>query len=183
MALTQAELDRIMGKQSVVQRAFEANQPTISAQRPSSPSLSSISNVLEAIRKPLDVYGLKKNIPVIGGTTFADVTGLNQIAPLSQDVAYGRPVMRGGSLQTMQADPRLAGLIDFIPAAAVAAKGGQVAAKAGLKEVAKQIEAGTGVFGKGTIDPRMYVYLPDTPKSRNPLVGTRFVSESANKPS
>lgn len=53
-------------------------------------------------------------------------------------------------------------------------------AKAGLKEVARQIETGTGVFGKGTIDPRMYVYLPDTPTKPNPLVGTRFVSESAN---
>lgn len=51
-------------------------------------------------------------------------------------------------------------------------------AKAGLKEVARQIETGTGVFGKGTIDPRMYVYLPDTPKNRNPLVGTRFESQA-----
>lgn len=53
-------------------------------------------------------------------------------------------------------------------------------AKAGAREIAKQIETGTGVFGKGTIDPRMYMYLPDTPTKPNPLVGTRFVSESAN---
>lgn len=29
-------------------------------------------------------------------------------------------------------------------------------ARAGAREIAKQIETGTGVFGKGTIDPRMY---------------------------
>jgi hypothetical protein len=180
MALTQADLNRILNSQGAVQRAFDANQPTVSAQRPSSPSLSGIANVLNAIRQPLDVYGLNKNIPIIGGMTAADVTGLNQVAPLTEDVAYGRPVMRGGSLQTMQADPRLAGLVDFIPTAALAAKGGQVAAKAGLKEVARQIETGTGAFGKGTIDPRMYAYLPDVPSKPNPLVGTRFATEPAN---
>jgi hypothetical protein len=180
MALTQKDLDRILNSQGAVQRAFDANQPTVTAQRPSSPSLSGIANVLNAIRQPLDVYGLNKNIPVVGGMTAADVTGLNQVAPLTEDIAYGRPVMRGGSLQTMQPDPRLAGFLDFIPAAGLAAKGGQVAAKAGLKEVARQIETGTGAFGKGTIDPRMYAYLPDTPMSPNPLVGNRFVSESAN---
>ena len=177
MALTQADLDRILGTRPTAQGIFNANQPSVSAQRPSSPSLSAIANVLNTIRQPLDVYGLNKNIPVVGGITAADVTGLNQVAPLAEDVAYGRPVVRGGSLQTMQADPRLAGLVDFIPAAGLAAKGGQVAAKAGAREIARQIETGTGVFGKNTIDPRMYAYLPDTPKNPNPLVGTRFVSK------
>lgn len=32
-------------------------------------------------------------------------------------------------------------------------------AKAGAREIAKQIETGTGVFGKGTIDPRMYMLV------------------------
>jgi hypothetical protein len=178
MALTQKDLDRILNSQGAVQRAFDANQPTVTAQRPSSPSLQGIANVLNAIRQPLDVYGLNKNIPLVGGMTAADVTGLNQVAPLTEDIAYGRPVMRGGSLQTMQADPRLAGFVDLIPTAALATKGGKAAAKAGLKEVARQIETGTGAFGKGTIDPRMYAYLPDTPKNRNPLVGTRFESQA-----
>jgi hypothetical protein len=180
MALTQADLDRILGRNPTAQDIFNANQPSVSAQRPSSPSLSAIANVMESIRKPLDAYEIKKNIPVVGGTTFADVTGLNQVAPLTQDVAYGRPVVRGGSLQTMQADPRLAGLVDFIPATGLAAKGGQIGAKAGAREIARQIETGTGIFGKGTIDPRMYAYLPDTPKSPNPEVGTRFVREDLN---
>jgi hypothetical protein len=51
-------------------------------------------------------------------------------------------------------------------------------AKAGAREIARQIETGTGLFGKATIDPRMYAYLPDTPKNRNPLVGTRFESQA-----
>jgi len=178
MALTQEQLNRILGRESVVQRAFNENRPTVSTQKPNSPSLSAISNVLDTIRKPLNVYGLNKNIPVVGGTTFADVTGLNQIAPLTQDVAYGQPLMRGGSLQTMQADPRLAGLVDFIPAVGGAAKLSQVGAKAGLKEIARQIQEGTGIIGRNIIDPRMYAYLPDTPSKPNPLVGTRFVSES-----
>jgi hypothetical protein len=178
MALTQADLDRILGTRPTAQGIFNANQPSVSAQRPSSPSLSAIANVLNTIRQPLDVYGLNKNIPVVGGITAADVTGLNQVAPLAEDVAYGRPVVRGGSLQTMQADPRLAGVLDFIPAAGLAAKGGQVAAKAGAREIARQIETGTGAFGKGTIDPRMYVYKPTFPSKPLPEgVGSTFERE------
>lgn len=178
--LTKEDIDKILGNQSIVSRVIQSNQPTVSAQKPSSYTVDALSNVLDMIRKPLDVYGLNKNIPLVGGTTVADVTGLNQVAPLAKDVAYGRPVVRGGSLQTMQADPRLAGVLDFVPAAGLATKAGTAGAKAGLKEIARQIETGTGIFGKGTIDPRMYAYLPDKPSKPNPLVGTRFETESLN---
>ena len=48
-------------------------------------------------------------------------------------------------------------------------------AKAGAREIARQIETGTGVFGKGTIDPRMYVYKPTFPSKPLPEgVGSTF---------
>lgn len=180
--LTQKEIDKILGNQSIVSRVLQSNQPTVSAQLPSSYTADALSNVLNMIRQPLDVYGLDKNIPLVGGMTFADVTGLNQIAPLTKDVAYGRPVVRGGSLQTMQADPRLAALVDFVPAAGVATKAGKAATKAGLKEVARQIETGTGVFGNVTIDPRMYVYKPTSPSKPLPEgVGSTYEREQVRE--
>jgi len=51
-------------------------------------------------------------------------------------------------------------------------------AKAGAREIARQIETGTGVFGKGTIDPRMYVYKPTFPSKPLPEgVGSTFERE------
>lgn len=180
--LTQQDIDKILGNQSIVSKVMQSNQPSVSAQKPSSYTVDALSNVLDMIRKPLDVYGLNKNIPLVGGTTFADITGLNQVAPLAKDVAYGRPVVSGGSLQTMQADPRLAALVDFVPAAGVATKAGKTATKAGLKEIARQIETGTGVFGKGTIDPRMYVYKPTSPSKPLPEgVGSTYEREQVRE--
>ena len=49
--------------------------------------------------------------------------------------------------------------------------------KSYLRAIAKQIEEGTGIYGKMAIDPKMYAYLPDTPLNPNPEVGTRFVRE------
>lgn len=55
-------------------------------------------------------------------------------------------------------------------------------AKAGAREIAKQIETGTGVFGKGTIDPRMYVYKPTFPSKPLPEgVGSTFEREQVKE--
>jgi hypothetical protein len=46
---------------------------------------------------------------------------------------------------------------DIVPVAGAATKGATTLAKAGAKEVARQIETGTGVIGRNTMDPRMYI--------------------------
>jgi hypothetical protein len=178
MALTQEQLNRILGKQSVVQRAFNENRPTVSTQKPSNDVLNAYARGLEIAASPLNVYSVNKNVPLVGGMTAADFIGANDVQSLAQDVSYGKPIVSGGSLQTSKFDPRLMALADFIPTVGAATKVGGLGAKAGAREIARQIETGTGLFGKATIDPRMYAYLPDTPKNRNPLVGTRFESQA-----
>lgn len=68
----------------------------------------------------------------------------------------------------------ITGVSDVMPAAAL----GSLGAKAGAKEIAHQIETGTGVFGKATIDPRMYAYKPTFPSKPLPEgVGQTFERE------
>lgn len=161
MAITQAELDRILGKQSVVQRAFSENRPTVSAQKPSNDALNAWARGIEIAASPLNVYSVNKNVPLVGGMTAADFVGANDVQSLAQDVSYGKPVVSGGSLQTSKFDPRLMALADFVPAVGAGTKAAGVGAKATAKIIGKQIENGTGVFGKLTPDIRMYVLPPE----------------------
>ena len=115
----------------------------------------------------------------------AGVRGYNQLSGMNpQDFAKSALLMQSGTLPFLPKDMRnqyvntalqgITGTADVFPAAVIGGAG----AKAGAREIARQIESGTGLFGRNIIDPRMYAYLPDTPSKPNPLVGTRFVSES-----
>jgi hypothetical protein len=68
--------------------------------------------------------------------------------------------------------------LNAIPFAGTAAKGALKGAKYLGKEALRQGYEGTGLLGKIAPDIKMYAYLPNTPTKPNPLVGTRFVSES-----
>lgn len=67
--------------------------------------------------------------------------------------------------------------INAIPFAGTAAKGVVKGAKYLGKEALRQGYEGTGLLGKIAPDMKMYAYLPDTPSKPNALVGTRFVSK------
>jgi hypothetical protein len=137
------------------------------------PVTASLASVLDLIKKPLDYYAVDKRVPLVGGQSAADLIGLTGTQSLVQDFSQGKPMMRNGLPDERFIDA--AGMIPMIKPATVGA--GQAAKYLG-KEALRQIETGTGLLGKGTIDPRMYAYLPDTPKNRNPLVGTRFESQA-----
>jgi len=115
----------------------------------------------------------------------AGVRGYNQLSGMNpQDLAKSALLMQSGALPFLPKDMRnqyvntalqgITGAADIFPATVIGGAG----AKAGAREIARQIESGTGLFGRNIIDPRMYAYLPDTPKNRNPLVGTRFESQA-----
>ena len=131
--------------------------PEMGEVKPKYPALNAWSKGLELAAAPFDKYALDKRIPLVGGMTAADLTGMNDVASLAKDVSYGDPVVRGKSLQTSKIDPRLLAVADIVPVAGAAAKGATTLAKAGAKEVARQVETGTGVIGRNTMDPRMYI--------------------------
>jgi hypothetical protein len=137
------------------------------------PVTASIASVLGLIKKPLDYYALNKDIPLVGGQSAADLTGLTGTQSLIQDFSQGKPMMRDGLPDERFIDA--AGMIPMIKPAAVGA--GQAAKYLG-KEALRQGYEGTGLLGKIAPDVKMYAYLPNTPTKPNPLVGTRFTRES-----
>jgi hypothetical protein len=82
MAITQEQLNRILGKQSVVQRAFNENRPTVT-----NTPRNIISGTYADLLKPLT-----NNL--VGDIVLGDVQrGLNS-------ASYGQPLTTGGSVQT-----------------------------------------------------------------------------------
>jgi hypothetical protein len=99
------------------------------------------------------------NMPYLGG-----LGGLllGQAPEYLQDVSYGMPAFRGGNvatggLGTLAPDTRMLDVATLPFVGAGAAKAGQVGAKTLGKEVARQVETGTGLLGSNVLDPRQYV--------------------------
>jgi len=98
------------------------------------------------------------NVPYLGG-----LGGLllGQAPEYLQDVSYGMPAFRGGNvatggLGTLTPDTRMLDVATLPFVGAGAAKAGQVGAKTLGKEVARQVETGTGLIGSNVLDPRQY---------------------------
>ena len=137
------------------------------------PATASLASVLDLIKQPLDYYAVDKRVPLVGGQSAADLIGLTGTQSIIQDFSQGKPMMRDGLPDERFIEA--AGMIPMIKPAAVGA--GQAAKYLG-KEALRQIETGTGLLGKGTIDPRMYVYKPTSPSKPLPEgVGSTFERE------
>jgi hypothetical protein len=102
------------------------------------------------------------NLPYVGG-----LGGLlfGQAPQYLQDVSYGMPAFRGGNvatggLGTLTPDTRMLDVATLPFVGAGAAKAGQVGAKTLGKEVARQVETGTGLLGSNVLDPRQYALPP-----------------------
>lgn len=96
------------------------------------------------------------NLPYVGG-----LGGLlfGQAPQYLQDVSYGMPLLRGGNvatggLGTITPDTRMLDVATLPFVGAGAAKAGQVGAKTLGKEVARQVETGTGLLGSRVMNPR-----------------------------
>jgi len=86
---------------------------------------------------------------------------LGQAPEYLQDVSYGMPAFRGGNvatggLGTLTPDTRMLDVATLPFVGAGAAKAGQLGAKTLGKEVARQVETGTGILGSNVLDPRQY---------------------------
>lgn len=83
MALTQAELDRILNSRGIVQRVFDANQPTVT-----NTPRSMVSGTWADILKP------------IVSNPVGEFVGAADVQRALDSASYGKPLTTGGSVQT-----------------------------------------------------------------------------------
>ena len=113
--------------------------------------LGGVADLLAPVSEFADRDKLPDSIPLLGGMSFADLSGLKGAQSLVNDMSYGTPPIRGASLQTAKVDPRV---LDLAGVSGAMIPVGKALGKAALREGARQIETGTGI-GRAALDPRM----------------------------
>jgi hypothetical protein len=113
---------------------------------------------LQAIADPLNQYRLPESTPLIGGISAADFTGLTGAQGVLQDFSKGN--LQSGDMRMFD----LLGLgAGAVPVAKTALKGGGLLGK----EALRQMNEGTGLLGKATIDSRINIVPVDVAKQFN----------------
>jgi hypothetical protein len=112
------------------------------------PVTRALGRGLQAIADPLNQYRLPESMPVVGGISAADFTGLTGAQGVLQDFSKGD--LQSGDMRMFD----LLGLgAGAVPVAKTALKGGGLLGK----EALRQMNEGTGLLSKVTIDPKMNV--------------------------
>ena len=123
-----------------------------------------LADAMQPVSEFADEFKVKQDVPLIGGMSAADFTGLKGAFGLADDASYGKYPIRGASLQTAKVDPRVIDAMGFAGALMPVAKN---VGKAALGEVARQIHTGTGI-GRATLNPRMNMEAEGIPKFPQP---------------
>jgi hypothetical protein len=119
-----------------------------------------IADVLRPAKEYLEKYEIIPQIPLIGGTDLAEITGVKGAQTLAEDISYGYKPIRNlerGKLQASYFDPRLAEAVDLGATALGGVGLAKNLGKTAIKEGMRQIETGTGMLGRNVINPRMNV--------------------------
>ena len=119
-----------------------------------------LADAMQPVSEFADEFKVKQDVPLIGGMSAADFTGLKGAFGLADDASYGKYPIRGASLQTAKVDPRVIDAMGIAGALMPVAKN---VGKAALREGARQIETGTGI-GRAALNPRMEIVPNNIPK-------------------
>lgn len=117
---------------------------------PQNSFLGGVANFLAPVSEFADRDKLPGSIPLLGGMSAADLSGLKGTESLVRDMSYGKFPISGASLQTAKVDPRV---LDVAGVSGAMIPVGKALGKAALREGARQIETGTGI-GRAALDPR-----------------------------
>jgi len=115
------------------------------------PLTGAVATGLNFLKQPLDQYALDNRVPLVGGMTAADLTGITGTQGLVQDFSQGKNI---------QGDMRMFDALGLVPAIAPAMKLSGKATKALGKEALRQIDAGRGI-GRYIPDMNQYVLPPE----------------------
>jgi hypothetical protein len=119
-----------------------------------------IADILKPASEFLGKYEVLPQIPLLGGTSVAELTGVEGIQTLADDISRGyRPIrnLERGKLQTSFFDPRLVDAVDLGTTALGGVGLAKNLGKTAIKEGIKQIETGTGMLGRNVMNPRMNI--------------------------
>jgi hypothetical protein len=119
-----------------------------------------IADILKPASEFLGKYEVLPQIPLLGGTSVAELTGVEGIQTLADDISRGyRPIrnLERGKLQTSFFDPRLVDAVDLGTTALGGVGLAKNLGKTAIREGMKQIETGTGMLGRNVMNPRMNV--------------------------
>ena len=116
---------------------------------PQNSFLGGVANFLAPVSEFADRDKLPGSIPLLGGMSFADLSGLKGAESLVRDMSYGKSPVRGATLNTVKVDPRL---LDLAAVSGAMIPVGKALGKAALRNVAEQVQNRTGIAR----------YMPDT---------------------
>ena len=119
-----------------------------------------IADILKPASEFLGKYEVLPQVPLLGGTSVAELTGVEGIQTLADDISRGyRPIrnLERGKLQTSFFDPRLVDAVDLGTTALGGVGLAKNLGKTAIKEGMRQIETGTGMLGRNVINPRMNI--------------------------
>ena len=127
------------------------------------PITKALATGINAVSTPMNQYKLPEGVPLLGGQSAADLTGLTGAQGVVQDFSRGN--LQSGDMRMFD----LLGLgAGVAPAARTAVKGGGLLGK----EALRQMNEGTGLLGKVAIDPRQFIdAYHGTPKE---IIGNKF---------
>ena len=124
--------------------------------------LGGVADFLAPVSEFADRDKLPESIPLLGGMSFADLSGLKGTESLVRDMSHGKSPVRGATLNTAKVDPRL---LDLAAVSGAMIPVGKALGKAALREGARQIETGTGVLGSKVMNPRMNMFAGEGAKT------------------
>jgi hypothetical protein len=136
------------------------DEPEVLKEIPRGKISGKIADILKPASEFLGKYEVLPQIPLLGGTSVAELTGVEGIQTLADDISRGyRPIrnLERGKLQTSFFDPRLVDAVDLGTTALGGVGLAKNLGKTAIKEGIKQIETGTGMLGRNVMNPRMNI--------------------------
>ena len=133
--------------------------------------LGGVADFLDPVSKFLSRFKLPESIPLLGGSDAADLTGVKGSQGLLDDMSYGKSPIQGASLQTTKVDPRL---IDLAGLTSAVVPSAMSLGKTALREGARQIQTGTGLLGRNTLNPRMSIFAGEGAKTAKATPKTQY---------
>ena len=119
-----------------------------------------IADILKPASEFLGQYKVIPQIPLIGGASAAELTGVEGLQTLAEDMSYGYKPIRNlerGKLQTSYFDPRILDAVDLAGTAVGVPILAKNLGKTAFKEGMRQIQTGEGMLGRNVMNPRMNV--------------------------